>query len=472
MKLRRPEKKHFIHFGRITFWFLVGASLATFLISSFAFILFEKNYNNLVYPGVTVSGVDFSGKSENQVSQYFTDKNQGIKNTSFVFTYKDQIATSSAESLQFGYDNQLIAQQAISIGRSSDPLSNLSLIVQSYLNGISLPASYNFSQSNLQNLLSPLAVKINKVPVDALFQLQNGKVTAFRASSEGQNVDYDGIGSELLANAPKIIADSSIKIVNIPLQVKTLEPSITTDKVNNLGIKELIGTGTSLFQDSIPSRIFNITLASSRINGSLVAPGDTFSFDKALGDVSAFTGYKQAYVIQSGHTVLGDGGGVCQVSTTFFRALLNAGLPITDRTAHAYRVGYYEEDSPPGLDATIYVPTVDLKFKNDTGRYILVQTVVDPVTLRLTVYLYGTSDGRKVTMTTPVITNTTPAPQPLYQDDPNLPIGTLQQTDFAANGADVYFTRTVTKNGKVLYYDKFTSDYQPWQAVFLRGTKS
>jgi vancomycin resistance protein YoaR len=207
------------------------------------------------------------------------------------------------------------------------------------------------------------------------------------------------------------------------------------------------------------------------MNGVLIPPNEEFSFDKALGDVSAYTGYQQAYVIQNGKTVLGDGGGVCQVSTTFFRALLNAGLPITERHAHDYRVGYYEEDSPPGIDATVYVPSVDLKFKNDTGHWILVQSIVDPNTLRLTFNLYGTRDGRTVTMTKPVVTNETPPPPTLYTDDPTLPKGELKQVDFSAWGAHISFNRTVTKNNKIILTDTFVTDYRPWQAAYLRGTK-
>ena len=277
--------------------------------------------------------------------------------------------------------------------------------------------------------------------------------------------------TKLLSYAPSLLTWQTSQVITFPIPIKIIEPNITTDKVNKLGIKELIGTGNSLFLDSIPSRIFNINLAAGRLNGILVAPGETFSFDQALGDISAFSGYKQAYIIQNGHTVLGDGGGVCQVSTTLFRAILNAGLPVVERHAHAYRVGYYEENSPPGIDATVYSPTVDLKFKNTTGNYILIQSQVDLDNLSLTFNLYGTKDGRQVTMTTPVVTNETPPPPDLYQDDPNLPVGVIQQTDFAAWGADVYFTRTVTQNGKQIIFDKFVSNFQPWQAVYLRGTK-
>jgi vancomycin resistance protein YoaR len=207
------------------------------------------------------------------------------------------------------------------------------------------------------------------------------------------------------------------------------------------------------------------------LNGILIKPGEEFSFDKAVGDVSSLTGYKQAYVIQNGRTVLGDGGGVCQVSTTFFRAILDAGYPITERNPHAYRVHYYEEDSGPGIDAAIYTPTVDLKFKNDSGHYLLVQSYIDTEEMRLTFELYGTKDGREVTIGKPVILSQSPAPEPLYQDDPTLPKGQIKQVDFAAPGAKVYFTREVKKNGEVIISDKFTSNYRPWQAVYLRGTK-
>ncbi len=208
-----------------------------------------------------------------------------------------------------------------------------------------------------------------------------------------------------------------------------------------------------------------------RVNGILIAPNEEFSFDKYLGDVSSYTGYQQAYVIQNGKTVLGDGGGICQVSTTLFRAILNSGLPITERHGHAYRVGYYEEGSPPGLDATVFYPSVDLKFKNGTNNFILIESTTDIDNLQLTYTIYGKSDGRTISLTTPIVTNITPPSPDLYQDDPTLPRGIIKQIDFSATGAIVSFSRTVLKNGKTLINDKYTTNYSPWQAIYLRGTE-
>ena len=202
----------------------------------------------------------------------------------------------------------------------------------------------------------------------------------------------------------------------------------------------------------------------------MVKPGETFSFNQTLGDVSSETGYKQAYVIKNGRTELGDGGGVCQVSTTLFRAALDAGLPITERRAHSYRVSYYEQGSPPGIDATVYEPSPDLKFTNDTPGHILIQSFADSKALTLAFEIYGTSDGRVSTISKPVVSGVTPPPEDLYIDDPTLPAGTVKQIDWKAWGAKVVFDYTVEKNGVTTIDETYVSSYKPWQAIFLRGT--
>jgi len=428
-------------------------------------------YANVVYPGVMIDQIDFGNRTQQQVKDHFESKNKTIENTKFVFRNSDTVATISAKELGYGYNSELMSIQAYSIGRSDSLVSNVYVTLQAYLNGIFLKPSYHFSEDKLDKELEPISKRLYKEPVDALFSFENGRVNTFQPSIDGQQADTIYVKQTLYKYLTQIKSFDSSQVISINIPIKILKPKTSTDQANDLGIKELLASGTSVFVGSIPSRIYNVTLAASRINGVLIPPNETFSFNKALGDVSAFTGYKQAYVIQNGRTVLGDGGGVCQVSTTFFRALLNAGLPIVERHPHAYRVGYYEQDAPPGLDATIYVPTVDLKFKNDTKHHILVQTEMDPDNARLTFYLYGTKDDRTITLSKPVITSQSKPAEPAYQDDPNLPKGETKQVEHEAYGASVYFTREVKQNGKVIISDKFTSYYRAWQAVFLRGTK-
>lgn len=465
------KKKHVKKASSVIFWFSTGALISLFLILSFSYIVFQNLYKEKIYPGIKINGVDFGRKTEAEIKNYFTQKNAKVGDAAFIFNFEDEVATVSAKEIDFGYDEILLAYQAMSIGRSYDPITNISLIFQAYTTGVELSPAYKYSEEKLYSRLNPIIEKVNEEPIEAVFTFENGRVTEFKPSRDGREIDKNELNQQLLSKARLILNYTSQKIVIIPIPIKIINPNLTTDKVNKMGIKELIGTGTSLFQHSIENRIYNINLAASRLNGILVAPGETFSFAKAIGDVSSFTGYKQAFVIQNGKTVLGDGGGVCQVSTTLFRAALNGGLPIEERNAHAYRVSYYEQDSPPGIDATVYVPSVDLRFRNDTSHHILIQTLVDPGELRLTFNLYGTGDGRISEITTPIVTSVVPAPEPKYEDDPTLPKGQTKQVDFAAAGAKVSFSRTVTKNGKVLISETFNSNYRPWQAIYLRGTK-
>jgi vancomycin resistance protein YoaR len=345
--------------------------------------------------------------------------------------------------------------------------------------------SFNLSDSDLISLMDPIsgylkdkisdkvqeiANDTNRAPQNPKFVFENGRVSEFQPALDGVSVDIEKL-TNLLNSSFDTLADSTEKNLSLDIPVVKTPPEITTGSVNNLGIKELIGRGTSTFYHSIPGRIHNVVLAASRINGTLVPPGQTFSFNQTLGDVSQFTGYQQAYIISDGKTILGDGGGVCQVSTTLFRSLLNAGLPITERQAHAYRVGYYEQDSPPGLDATVYSPSPDLKFINDTPAHILIQATANPKNYSLVFELYGTSDGRVATISKPIVTNVSAPPADLYQDDPTLPIGTIRQIDFKAWGAKVTFNYSVKRGGEEIYKKTFISNYRPWQAIYLKGTK-
>ncbi len=470
-KIKKTQRLKIIKTGKVVFWFLVGAFLGLFIFASFVLILFQKINQDRIYSGVMVDGIDFSGKKKENVESYLKNKNDNISKTTVVFKGGEDIATISAKDIDLGYDHNLLATQAYSLGRSENLISNISIIFLGFTQGINLPASYSYSDQKLMTYLTPLSEKMYIEPVDSLFNFQNGRVTVFKPSKDGQEMDLLKLKLELSKKTADIVTSQKEQAIIFNIPLKVLKPKITTDKANNFGIKELIGRGSSLYQHSIPGRIFNVSLAASRLNGILVPPDTVFSFNDALGDVSSFTGYKQAYIIQNGKTVLGDGGGVCQVSTTLFRAILDAGLPIVERTAHSYRVAYYEQDSLPGIDATVFSPTVDLKFKNDTGNYILIQAINDPVNLSLAFELYGAKDGRQVTMTRPVITSQTPAPPDLYQDDPTLLKGQIKQVDFAASGAKVYFTRKVTKNGKEIISETFYSNYRPWQAIYLRGTK-
>ncbi len=471
IKIPTPNSTFVKSMLRGSFWFFLGGFLGLFFFASFLFIYYRNTYKDTVFPGITIQNVDFSAKTKQEVEDYFVNKNDTIAETTFYFTYKDAIATMSAEDLGMGYDASMLADQAYSIGRSDNFFANLHFIFLAYFQGLNLTPTYHVNDRELETALLPISKQVYKKPIDAVFTVENNKVTEFKPSKNGEEVDMPKLYQSLKDRLPSLLSEQRVQTITLQLPILITEPKISTDNVNDLGITELLAEGTSHYRGSIANRVFNLTLAANRINGTLIPPGEVFSFNKTIGDVSALTGYKQAYIISGGRTILGDGGGVCQVSTTMFRAALNAGMPIVERNQHAYRVSYYEQDSAPGIDAAIYTPNIDFKFKNDTKHHILIQTVIDEANQALTFRLYGTKDGREATIGQPVTVSTAPAPEPLYQDDPELPKDQIKQIDFAAPGAHVYFTYKVEKDGKVIIDDTFTSRYRPWQAVFLKGTK-
>ena len=332
-----------------------------------------------------------------------------------------------------------------------------------------LDFSNGLNEDKIASWAGQLANSIDRPPQNALFRFENGRVSEFKPGLNGLELDQTQTSNQIIQAIQKLENEADQK-TTISLPINFQKPKVSTSEVNDLGIKELIGQGKSWFRGSISSRIHNIKLGSQKINGTLIAPGEIFSFNQTIGEIDQSSGFQPAYIIKEGRTILGDGGGVCQISTTLFRAALNAGLPIEERRAHAYRVSYYEQNSAVGLDATVFAPTTDFKFKNDTPGHILIQTIFNPSELSLTFELYGTADGRQAIISSTRLWDQVPPPPDLYQDDPNLPANTVKQIDWKAWGAKTAFDWKVTRGNEVLQERTFYSNYQPWQAVFLRGT--
>ncbi len=451
---------------------IAGTVLLLALLISGSWIYVQASVKDTIYPQTYIDGIDMGYKSKEEALKLLSKRDEYYHDALIEVMYKEmKIATFSGKELQLERDIDTKVDQAYLIGRTEHLPSRIAQQLNTLLKirTFSFNTEVRYDNDVIDQFVKQSEDVYNREPKNALFTFENGKVTSFKADEPGMKLQSEDFLLSLKKEVQSI--SDKKKNVTIVLEEEVIQPEITLAEANDFGIEELIGEGRSDYTHSIPSRIHNLILAATKFDGVIIPKGETFSFNNIIGDISSSTGYQPAYVIKNGRTVLGDGGGVCQVSTTMFRAALNTGLPITERHAHAYRVSYYENDSEPGFDATIYSPTVDLKFKNDTPGAILIQMEIDKENKLLAFKFYGKKDDRKVEISPSTVWDIAPPPEPLYEDDPTLPSGTVKQVDYPAWGAKAKFEYKVfDKNGEVLQNETFYSSYRPWQAVFLKGT--
>lgn len=328
----------------------------------------------------------------------------------------------------------------------------------------------SLNRASLEHYLSSIAPKFVIQPQNARmrFNEETRELELTRNAVMGKTLDVE-------ASLETILKAIQNQEHEVNLVLKDLAPQVTdTTTAADLGITELIVQETSYFYGSEPARVQNILAGSTSFDGVLIAPGEVFSMAKYMTDISLDNGYAEAIIIVGDQSVKGIGGGICQVSTTLFRTAFFGGFPIVERHPHAYRVSYYEQQSNglanfnlAGLDASVYVPFVDLKFKNDSDHWILMDTEMGPNSL--TWKFYSTSDGRTLQWDTTGITDVIEPPEPIYREDPTLPTGTIKQVDWAVNGASVSVTRRVYKGDQLWFSDVINTTYIPWPDGYNYG---
>ncbi len=323
--------------------------------------------------------------------------------------------------------------------------------------------SVTLNEASLRSKIEQLGSAVNRPAKDGVPGWDGSAIVMTTPSEDGRQLDVD---ATLKAVSQSLTQPSH----DVTLVVATTQPKVTLEGLAGMGIKELVAQGQSNFSGSPWERVVNVKHMAGLLNGVLIAPGETFSFNKVMGDIGPNEGWAEGLVIMDGRTVPGLGGGICQVSTTTFRAAFWAGLPIVERHDHAYPVPYYTQGGyAEGFDATVWSPDLDLKFTNDTPGNILIETSLDMNNDDLTVNFLGTkAPGRTAKMEGPFISNVRPAPAAKHIVDPKLAKGVVNQTDYPHAGMHVMLRRIVQDAGGS-HTDEFVSDYEPWAPVFLEG---
>lgn len=265
---------------------------------------------------------------------------------------------------------------------------------------IHITATKTIDKTRLETFVKELAEKSVQDPVDAKFSVLDGRVIVAEQEKSGHRLKE----KESLSLLERALENTATETIKISLPTEITKPKLSASDIERLGLKELVGEGRTNFKGSPKNRIYNIKRALQQFQNIIIAPDEEFSFVKYLGEVDGEHGYLPELVIKHNRTEPEFGGGICQVSTTMFRAAIYSGLKITQRRNHAYPVKYYR---PYGMDATVYLPKPDLTFINNTPGAILVQSSIENDT-ELIFRFYGTKDGRAVTIDGPHILQSNP----------------------------------------------------------------
>ncbi|WP_293912739.1 VanW family protein [Deinococcus sp.] len=277
---------------------------------------------------------------------------------------------------------------------------------------------------------------------------------------DGFTVDADAARRALKA----VIADPTTSTITLQ-PTAAYAPKRTLDYFVSRGITAFLAAGQTGYDGSSPARITNIHVGTRAFQDRLFE-GKAFSFNQVLGPINARAGFVPGLVIAGERTASGLGGGICQVSTTVFRALYGAGLTITERRNHSYQVYYYD---PQGLDATVYQPSQDLKFANDTGGALWFQSDWDDAEKLLVVRVFGKARDFEVQVKEPNVLSTSPSPPDKLLPDRTLKRGERKQVDWAAQGAQIEVERLFVRGGQVFKKDVLRSRYKPWPNIFVVG---
>lgn len=315
----------------------------------------------------------------------------------------------------------------------------------------------------MAEFLATLHEDIDVAAQNARFSMQNDRVVEFAASRDGVTVND--------ADTIRAIADFlGTDDTEILVMVDRVTPTVPTESANSLGINEVIGVGMSDFKGSPRNRIANIKHGASKLNGILIAPGETLSLLEQLRPFTVEDGYLPELVIKGDEIKPEVGGGLCQIGTTTFRAVMNSGLKIVERRNHSLVVSYYNDPSNnnPGTDATIYDPSPDFKFQNDMATYILLTTEVDEEEKKLYFTFWGTSDGRNGSYEPPTVLSWSGYGETKYTETETLAPG-VEQCQSPHPGATTTFTYNVTYADGTAYEEEYFSSYRSLPKICLVG---
>jgi vancomycin resistance protein YoaR len=408
-----------------------------------------------VFAGVRVDGYDLGGLSRAELDKWMQSKAREVSKDSLTFYYEDIKYRLEPDALKYSFDVEGTADAVWRYGREGALWHRVKAVYLARNKGYDVPVKLQFDEGKLHSIVDQWAKKIDRPAKNASLSLDSGKIVPEQI---GRRLDIE-------KNEQQILTVLREHKNQVPLIVEEVHPYISSADIEKSGVTDLLGIYTTYFNADDGNRTSNIRVAAKKINGTLLQPGAVFSYNNIVGPRDIKHGFKEALEIVDGEFVPGIGGGVCQVSSTLYNAVLYAGLKIVERTNHSKPLSYV----PVGRDATVAYGHLDLRFANSSGAPIVVLAEVQGNQLKMG--LFG-KDTMTETIQIVVIDQKEIPPGVTKKDDPTIFVGKTKEEQPGLPGYEATALRVWLLNGKEVRREVLSKDkYLPTNSVIRVGTK-
>lgn len=418
-----------------------------------------KEWEAVVYPGVTVSGVDMEGLSRDELeTKLQSEVIEKVMEKTMDVTVENKTYTFEYSSLDLTFDVDKITDGIINFGKDMEFENKVAYLRNP--EGKEITIDFAHDPAYVEEFVSLVLTESNQDAKDASIKIVDGKITIVE-SQNGQKVDGEKLKSALIASiTPSLEANETLTA-----EVEVEEPEVKTEVLSK--INGVLATYSTGYASSTAGRKFNVALAASQVNGTVLMPGEIISYNDTLGGVNAANGYKEAGIYVGNKVEQGIGGGICQISSTLYQTSVRAGLGVVERRNHSMPVAYL----PVGLDATVYDPYTDLKLQNNYSSPIYFAASGNGS--KATITIYGNLEemgGKTYDFATEVYSKTEPKIE--YINDATLNVGTEIEEQKPVTGYKVRVYLKTIKDGKVIETKQISNDtYKTVNKIVRRGTK-
>ncbi len=432
---------------------LLGAAIALVVVILSIFIYWSTAWKGKIMPGVRVEWIDVGGLTSKEAAQKVLNVQQDFLYAPIVITAEGKRIDSNRGELGFSMEAEKAVREAYKAGRSGSARERLVQVWEACRKKVSIPCrEMTIDTKKAELSLASFTDGLSK-PQDARLVIDDQDQITVVPGKNGIMLDLDASLEEL-----KLFREPFAR--EVELQFREEPPQVSTADIEAMNVNGLISSFTTKFDAGNHNRSYNIGLAAGAFNNTLLSPGEEFSFNNRVGPRTAQNGYREAMVIEADAFVPGLGGGVCQVSSTLYNAVLLAGLEIVERSNHTLAINYL----PLGRDATVAYGSQDLKFRNNLKSYVYIKTSVSSGAL--TIKIFGNKQQQKSVQLETVIDSVI-SPRVTTKKDANLLQGKTVVEKAGASGYRVSAHRIINGSKQLLSRDY----YRPIERVIRLGVK-